>query len=274
MGVLIKTAALTLPNEMIVFLRNLFALVLLAPWLMRQRRVGGLRTKRLGNHLLRAASGLAAMYCFFYAIGHLHLAEAMMLNYSSPLFIPLIAWLWLGEQPSARIWPAVVLGFAGVGLILKPGFGLFSQAGLVGLMAGLLTALSMTNIRSMSDTEPASRIVFYFALLAAPFSALPMLWAWQPLSVPELGLMLATAVLATLGQLGLTHAYALAPAARIGSLVNSVVVFAALLGWALWDERPDGYSVLGILLVIGAGMLATSDKKTKPAPLPESPGSG
>jgi drug/metabolite transporter (DMT)-like permease len=261
MGAFIKTAALTLPNEIIVFLRNLFGLLILVLWL--RPRVGNLRTRRWRGHLLRAAFGLSAMYCFFYAIAHLPLAEAMLLNYSTPLFIPLIAWIWLGERPSRGVWAAVVLGFAGVSLILKPGFGLLSHTGLVGLLAGLLAALAMTNIRRISDTEPVTRIVLYFALLGTLVSALPLFWAWQTPSWRDLALMLGAGLFATLGQLWLTRAYSLAPAARVGSLVYSAVVFAALLGWVLWDERPDGYSALGILLVIVAGMLATREKKPK-----------
>jgi drug/metabolite transporter (DMT)-like permease len=256
MGAFIKTAAQSLPNETVVFLRNLFGLLILTLWLRPRPR--DLRTQRPGGHLLRAVFGLTAMYCFFYALARLHLATAMLLNYSTPLFIPLIAWAWLGERPAPAVWLAVVLGFAGVALILKPGFALLSWAGLAGLLAGLFAALAMTNIRRISATEPVSRIVLYFAGLGTLISALPMCWAWRTPSRLEAGLMLGAGLFATLGQLWLTRAYSLAPAARIGSLVYSAVVFAALLGWLLWDERPDLLSVLGMLLVAAAGMLATT----------------
>jgi drug/metabolite transporter (DMT)-like permease len=261
MGAFIKTAAQSLPNETLVFLRNLFGLLILTIWLRPRAR--DLRTQRLGGHLLRAAFGLTAMYCFFFAIARLQLATAMLLNYSTPLFIPLIAWAWLGERPSPSVWLAVALGFAGVTLILKPGLGLLSWAGLIGVLAGLFAALAMTNIRRMSDTEPVTRIVLYFAVFATLISALPMAWAWHMPSWRDAALMLCAGLFATLGQLWLTRAYSLAPAARVGALVYSAVVYAALLGWLLWDERPDALSALGMLLVAAAGMLATRDTKKK-----------
>lgn len=255
MGAFIKTASQSLANELVVFLRNACGLLILALWL--RPRVRDLYTPRVGGHLLRAVFGLSAMYCFFYAIARLPLAEAMLLNYSTPLFIPLIAWLWLGERPASGVWLAVLLGFGGVILILKPGAGLWSQPGLIGLAAGLLAALAMTNIRRLSETEPVSRIVFFFALFSTLLSALPAIRNWQTPTAPELAWMLGAGVFATLGQVWLTRAYSLASAARVGALIYSVVLFAALLGWLFWGERPDSWSVLGMALVIVAGVLAT-----------------
>jgi drug/metabolite transporter (DMT)-like permease len=165
----------------------------------------------------------------------------------------------------------VLVGFVGVLLILKPGSALFSPAGLVGLCSGVLAATAMTNIRYISDTEPATRIVFYFALCATGISAVPMGWAWQmPTGVAWL-LMMCAGLFATLGQLTLTHAYSLAPAARIGSLIYSTVVFAGLIDWWIWNDVPDAYSVAGALLVAGASVLATRREKPRRE---QSPGRG
>src|SRR5699024_6659808 len=161
---LIKVAASDLPNVMVVFLRTLFGLLALLPWLARRHRHISLRTRRIGSHLLRIGAGLSAMYCFFYAIAQLDLASAVLLNYSQPLFIPFIAWAWLDERPAARIFPAVAVGFVGVALILRPGLDWFESAGFIGLAAGLLAATAMTSIRRMADTEPALRIVFHFCV--------------------------------------------------------------------------------------------------------------
>src|SRR5207247_1436669 len=90
-------------------------------------------------HLARGLAGLGSMYCFFYALGHLPLADAVLLNYSLPLFMPFVENVWLGEQFPSRLWGAIGLGFAGIVLILKPGLGLFQPAAVVGLQprAGL-----------------------------------------------------------------------------------------------------------------------------------------
>ncbi|MBI2963320.1 MAG: DMT family transporter [Deltaproteobacteria bacterium] len=252
----IKLAAASVPNEMIVFFRSFVGLVALIPWLV-PGGLEGLRTDHPRQQVTRALAGLCAMYCFFYAIGHLPLGEATLLNYSSPLFIPFIARMWLGEPIPPGIGWAVGAGFVGITLILKPGLGFFSPAAIVGVCSGMLTATAMVSIRGLARHEPTTRIVFYFCAVCSAASALPLWWVWQTPSPAAVALLLVIGVFATYGQLLLTRAYALAPAARIGPVTYSSVVFAALLGWAFWGEVPDALSVLGAILVFAAGVLAT-----------------
>lgn len=254
MGALIKSVSASLPNEMVVFFRSAMGLLVLAPWLVH-RGPRYFATRKLGAHLVRALTGLAAMYCFFYALGRLPLAEAVLLNYSAPLFIPLAALLWAGEGFSRKLWWPIAIGFAGIVLILKPGLALFAPVALIGLAAGILSALAMAGIRRLASTEPALRIVFYFSITATLVSAVPLIWAWQT-PAPELWFkLIAIGVLATSAQLLMTRAYAHAPAAQVGPFSYSIVVFAGLLGWALWGELPDLLSLCGVLLVIAAGVL-------------------
>jgi drug/metabolite transporter (DMT)-like permease len=270
MGALIKSVATQLPNEMVVFFRSFIGLVALTPWLV-QRGPRHFATRRLGAHLVRALTGLAAMYCFFYAIGRLPLAEAVLLNYSAPLFIPFAALLWVGEGFERRLWWPIAIGFAGIALILKPGLALFTPAALIGLVSGILSALAMAGIRKLTATEPATRIVFYFSLTAALVSALPLAWAWQT-PAPGLWLQLvAIGVLATSAQLFMTRAYAHAPAAQVGPFMYATVVFAGLLGWLVWGELPDLLSLAGALLVAAAGILAIRLGGRELAPPPELP---
>lgn len=254
MSATIKFASAELPNAMVVFLRNAFGLLMLAPWLLRPG-LRGLATRRPLAHLLRAAIGLSAMYCFFYAIPRLNLANAVLLNYSQPLFIPFIAWLWVRERPPTRLFPAVVIGFVGVAFILKPDAGMVSFPGLVGLASGLLAATAMVAIRRMADTEPTTRIVFYFTVFGALISAVPAAVVWRTPSAAAWLAMLGAGAFATAGQLLLTRAYTLAPAAHVGSLIYAAVVFAATLGWLLWEEVPDALDAAGTLLVILAGTI-------------------
>lgn len=257
MSACIKAASASVSTEMIVFFRSATSLLVLLPWLLG-RGLGVLATRRPGAHLWRAAFGTCAMYCFFYAIAHLHLAEAILLTYSTPLFIPFIGWLWLREAPPPVIFVAIALGFAGILLIAKPGLGagMAPLATGLGVLSAVTAACAMVGIRRMSDTEPAPRIVFYFSALSTAVAAIPLLWAWQPPAPAVLGLLVAVGVLATVGQLSLTRAYALAPAARIGAIAYSSVVFGGLLGWALWREAPDAASLCGMALVIGCCLLA------------------
>lgn len=255
MGGLIKHLSGQVPNELVVFFRNLFGLAALMPWLWH-RGLGALRTRELRLHLLRGAVGLTAMYCYFYALGHMPLAEAVLLNYAAPLYIPFLASAWLGEGVPKILRLAVVVGFVGIALILKPSTGLFEPVAVVGLCAGFFTAGAFVTLRRLSASEPAARTVFYFAVFATLVSAVPLSWSWRTPS-PDAWLTLVLAgVCATGAQLLLTRSYAFAPAARIGPFSYATVVFAALLGWAAWGEVPDRYAFMGGGLVIAAGVLA------------------
>ncbi len=255
MGAAIKVVSVDLPNETIVFFRNLFGLLALAPLLLREGR-GNLRTVCFRLHVLRGISGLAAMYCFFYAIAHLHLAEAVLLSYTTPLFAPLIALAWLGEPIPRRLRMAVMVGFAGVIFVLKPGPLSFSSVALIGLASGLFAALALITVRRMSGTEPIVRIVFYFGLISTLVSAVPLVWSWTGVNPRQLGLLLAIGMMATAGQLCMTKAYALAPAARVGPFTYASVIFAAVYGWLFWRQLPDVLSFAGTLLVVSGGALA------------------
>ncbi|HYW92769.1 MAG TPA: DMT family transporter [Gammaproteobacteria bacterium] len=254
MGATIKVVSTDLPDTMVVFFRNLFGLLALVPWLVRVRP--GLGTRRLRLHVLRVVVGLSAMYCFFWAIPHLALSEAVLLNYSAPLFIPFIAYFWLGETVAPAVRVAIVLGFIGIMLVLKPTPGLFQPAGLVALLAGMLGATAMTSIRRLSATEPAARIVFYFSLLGTLLSAVPLLWTWRTPSGVDVLLLGLVGLLATIGQLLMTTGYSLAPAAQVGPFIYTSVVFAGIYGWFLWSETPGPVTIAGMVLVVLAGVLA------------------
>jgi drug/metabolite transporter (DMT)-like permease len=255
MGVGIRFVSVELPNEAIVFFRNLFGLVLLAPWLLRGG-VGGFATKVLHLHLLRGIAGVSAMYCFFYAIAHIPLADAMLLKLTSPLFIPLVALIWLGEQVTPRVWTAIAIGFVGVVLILRPGVETLSPVALIALLGGMFAAVAKVTVRRLARTEPPLRIVFYFALTAAAISGIPLSWAWQTPSLPAFAWLAAIALFATLGQLCLTTGLSLAPAARMGAYGYFAVIFGAAYGWLIWDEVPVWWTVGGTILIFIAGLLA------------------
>lgn len=255
MGVCVKMVTPDLPTEVVVFFRNFFAFVAILP-LLAHSGTAVLKTDNVRLHFMRSAAGLAAMYCLFYAIGQLHLAEAMLLNYTTPLFAPVLAYVWLREPVSPALRWALLIGFVGIALILNPSAELLRPAALIGLASGVLAAVALVTVRRMSDTEPALRIVFYFSGFGVLVTAIPLLWAWQTPSLQQLGWLGAAGVFALSGQLLITAGYSCAPVARVGPFTYSAVVFAAFYGWLLWGEFPLWTSVLGIVLVVGAGVLA------------------
>ena len=255
MGALIKLVAPDLGNVMVVFFRNAFGLAALLPWIW-QARGQGLRSRHLQLHLVRDGAGFAAMVCFFYAIPRLDLASAMLLNYSAPLFIPFIARIWLKEPLVPRILGAVLTGFAGLTMILKPHLGMTLPA-LVGLLSGVLAAVAVVGIRRMAGVEPAFRTVFYFSLFSTLASAAALPWGWRTPSAHAWPALVGIGILAAAAQMLLTMAYHRAPAAQAGIYTYLAVLFAGLYGWLIWDETPDALTFTGMALVIGAAIRTT-----------------
>lgn len=255
MGVFIRLASHTVSNEIVVFARNLAGLALLLPVMLTQGG-GGLRTTVFPRHLWRALTGLTAMYGFFYAIAKLPLSSAMIFTYSSPVFIPLVAWIFLKEPMTRRAWAAALVGFVGVALVCKPDQGLVNHFALIGLGSSILAATAFVTVRALGATEPATRVVFYFALISTIVSTVPLLWAGRAITLEEFGLLAAVGVLATMSQLCLTRAYALAPANRIGPVTYLAIVVAGIYAWSLWGEVPDGYAIAGTGLILMASLVS------------------
>lgn len=267
MGVGVRFLSTSLSNETLVFFRNLFGLLLLLPWIGRQG-LRGLGTKVLPLHLLRGLAGLAAMYCFFYALAHLPLSEAMLLKLTAPLFIPFLALSWLKEPISFQVGSGLLVGFAGVLLVLNPGWQPTDPAAMIALLGGFFAAIVQVDIRRLSSTEPGPRIVFYFAAIGTLASIFPLPWAWSTPSGPEYLALFAIAGFATLGQLFMTQGLAIAPAAPMGAFSYFSVIFAAIFGWLFWAEQPGISSLIGTGLVILAGVLVGRWRRG-PQPLPD-----
>lgn len=262
MGVLIRYASETADNATVVFFRNLTALCLLTPWFARSgwgSFIGNIQTNKLWMHTWRAIIGLAAMYGFFYAIAHMKLSNAMVFTYSSPVFIPLVAWLFLKERMTTRMWLAAGLGLIGVILVAKPDQGMFSMLSAVGLFASLCAAIAFVTVRALTDTEPATRIVFYFALFGTAISFIPVLYGWLThginVQLRELLLLVSAGTLATLSQIAMSQAYSYAPAGKIGPANYLAIFFAGIWGAILWQEYPDSFSIIGMAIIFIAILL-------------------
>ncbi|MDH0893988.1 MULTISPECIES: DMT family transporter [unclassified Pseudomonas] len=255
MGVGIREVSSGVNNESVVFFRNLVGVLFFLP-LVLLKGTGPLKTGRLKSHMWRTTYGLAAMYCFFYAIAHLPLADAMLFTYAAPVFTPLLAWWLLKEPLTRRMLVTTAIGLVGVLLVAKPSEALLDSQALIGLAASILAAFAFVSIREMSDTEPAFRIVFYFSLFSALISAVPLTWAWQPLSQHQLGLLLVIGLLATVSQIVMSKAYSLAPPGLIGPFAYLAIVFAGIVAWLRWGEMPDAASLVGAALIFASSLLS------------------
>ncbi len=266
-GMVIKHLNGVVSTEQTVFFRNAFALLLLLPWLWRNG-VQAVKTDCLHLHFLRSLLGVTAMTCMFYAWAHLPLAQSALLKQTMPLFVPIVAFFWMGERLSWRNFVAIGLGFVGVLLVLNPfqEAAVFNLAVALGLFGAIMGGSTKVSIRRMrSSEEPALRVVFYFALFASALSVIPAALAWLPLTGETLLWLFLLGVLATLAQWLLTAAYGHAPAGQLGAFTYASVIFAAVLGWWLWDESLSLLAIAGIGTIIAAGLLVMLGQARLPA---------
>ena len=261
MAASVKAIDESVAHSMVVFCRNAFGLLFLLPFLFKQGlSVGQLRTQCFSLHLLRAGTGLSAMYGYFYIIRHIPLAEATLVKMSAPFFLPLVAYVWLKDKLSLRTAISIIIGFIGVVIILKPGTEGFSFVALWGLLAAFLASIAKVTIRKMGPTEPAVRIVFYFAVFSTLISLGPAWFHWQEVDLTTWGLLALTGLLGTMGQITMTQAYRIAPPGKIGLYTYSTVVYASIFGWWLWEERLSIFTLAGSCFVFFAGVISFLDK--------------
>lgn len=263
MGVSVKYASALYGTGEIVFYRGLVGALLMLGW-ARWQRVG-LRTAVPGMHFWRSASGVSALMLWFFAIGSLPLATAVTLNYMSSVWMALFllggAVLMGASRVDGRLVATVMLGFAGVVLVLRPTLGQDQLwGGLTGLLSGMLSATAYLQVTALGRAgEPEPRIVFYFSLggtVAGLVVALSSggLHGHTPRG---LALLVATGVLATLAQLLMTRAYAIGRALTNASLQYLGIVWSFGFGVWLFGDAVSLTTLSGMALIVAAGVGAT-----------------
>lgn len=251
MAVAIRLASQSLHTFEVAFFRNFFGLVATLPLLYRHGPQL-LRTQHLPRYLVRCLIGVIGMFCGFWAIGHLPLAQAVSLSYSSPIFVVVAAALFLGERVHARRWTAVAVGFVGVLVITRPGSADFSPGMLVAVFSALMTGLVSIQIKQLSALEPADRIVFYTTLIWVPMSLLPALWVWRwPEGITWLWVV-AAGLLGTGGHMLWTRALKLGDVSALTPISFMQLPVVATAGWLLFGEHVDRYTVLGTLVILAS----------------------
>ncbi len=255
-GLVIKLISQDVPNQMIVFFRQLFALLFLLPVLLAGGKKPSLKTRSTPLHILRAFASLAAMYCLVYAIKYLPLVDALLLSYTRALFMPLIVFLWFGKRPPAHVWWGLLIGFAGVACVLKPSNQVFDIAALVGLASGLFGAVAFSAVRRLTKTEYPTKIMLYYMVISIPITAVPLATSWIWLSKMFWIGLIAIGLIGIIYQFVLTKAYEHAKGPQVASVLYSTVIFGAFFDWIVWKEALDGYAILGIGTIIAGSLIA------------------
>ena len=262
MGVAVKFASAHYGAAELVFYRSALGAVMIGAY--AQWRGIPMRTPVPAMHAWRSATGVSALALWFYAIEGLPLGTAMALNYMSSVWMALFLLggaVWLGAaRVDSRLIAAVLVGFAGVALVLRPTVqGDQAWFGLSGLSSGLLAAIAYLQITALGRAgEPDVRVVFYFSIGGGVLGALlASVTGWHPHHGEGVLLLLAIGTLATVAQTLMTRAYTIGSTLSNASLQYLGIVFASLFGVWLFDDQLGWPAVLGIALIIAAGLAAT-----------------
>ncbi|AYJ48358.1 DMT family transporter [Rhodococcus sp. P1Y] len=259
-GALAKQSGTYTSTGVILLFQNAIGLLFVVPIALRSG-TSSVKTSRIGLHVLRAAMGTACWYSLFFAITQIPFANATLLTYSAPLWMPLIAWAVSRQRIAGSTWIGAGVGFVGVVLVLGPqshGFGLGSSAALAG---ALFLAVAMMSVRWLGATEPTIRVLFYYFLLSTVISIPIAVVDWQPIPAAAWVWLTALGCVQLASQALIVVAYRYAPAEKIGPFIYTVIVFSALIDWVVWNHRPTLLAGLGMLLVIGGGLVAVRARR-------------
>jgi drug/metabolite transporter (DMT)-like permease len=263
MSICIKVAADHVPPGQIVFFRSFFAIPVILGWLWQMHHLhDGLKTGHPLGHAWRGLLGASAMGCSFTALGLLPLPEVTAIGYASPVLVTVFAAMFLGETVRAYRIGAVMLGLAGVLIVLAPRLSLLDEAtpwqtvgALTALMSAVFGALAQVTVRSLLQTETTACIVFYFSLSCSVLALLTVPYGWVWPTPFEAGLLVAAGILGGFGQIFLTESYRNAEVAVIAPFEYTSMLLALAAGYFLFAEVPTGAMLAGATLVVAAGLI-------------------
>ncbi len=252
-GVATKWVVADVPVYTIACLQYLFCLILLMPRMLKSRK-SLLKTDQLGVHLIRGLGGWLCFLCYYLAIEHIPLVEAALLRSASPLCVPFIILLLNARWIPRRFWGPILVGFVGVGMILRPESDGVSVWHVVGFLSAVFLAVSMVFTRKLAISEPPVRILFFYFLLSFLCGLPFMVVHWRPVPLSAWPFLVFIGVAIFLALVLYTRAYQLARASIVSPLSYLGVVFAGIWGWMIWGHIPDAIAVVGIALVIIGGL--------------------
>ncbi len=234
-----------------VFFRNLVSLVI-AFYLIKKSAVPIFGQKKSQLALFaRAGFGLAGVILNFYAITHLTLADSTMLGKLSPIFVTIMACLFLKEKIDKEQIIGIFITFGGALLVIKPEFSLSIIPSLAGLLSAASAGIAYTLLRYLKDKESPDTIVFYFSVVSVVGTLPFVLNDYIMPNSTQLMLLLATGLFASIGQFGITYAYKYSKATEVSIYNYSAIVFGIILGFIFFHEIPDMLSLLGGAIIIG-----------------------
>jgi drug/metabolite transporter (DMT)-like permease len=245
-------ASYSLPQ--FVFLRSIFGLLIFLLLAAPMGGLGQLVTRRWRWHLLRTLLASGAMFGFFYALSQIPLVDTLTLAFTAPLMVTALAALFLGEHVGWRRWSAVMVGFAGVLIVLRPGSGLLEPAAMGVIAAAFFYACLAITARKLADTESSYALSVYVVLGPLLISVFFLDGNWQTPSASAWGLFALAGLCSAGAWVGIVGGYRRASPALLAPLEYIALIGGASAGYLIWDEVPDRWVVVGGAVIIGSGL--------------------
>ena len=245
-----------IPTLQKCFFRNFFALLIAVSSLIRTKTPFRIGKGNLKYLVTRSVAGGLGMLGNFYAVDHMAISDASMLNKLSPFFAIVFSYFLLKEQANLFEWLSVVVAFIGALFVAKPSFGMEMIPAAAGIIGGLGAGLAYTNVRALGKRgENSMIIVAFFSGFTTIALLIPLLFQYQPMTPQQWMFMVLTGAAAAGGQIFITKAYAKAPAKEISVYDFSIVIFAAIFGFLFLGQLPDVWSIIGYIIIIGTAVV-------------------
>jgi drug/metabolite transporter (DMT)-like permease len=243
------------PSAQVAALRGLVALPVVFAWAMYAGGAGQLLRIRWPLHLVRGVLSVFMMISFTFALKELSLAKAYALFFVAPLLIAVMSIFMLGERVRAPQWGAVLVGFLGVLIVLKPGTVGFGWAGTLAVLGtALCYALSSVLVKIIGRTDSTQSMIFWMTCMLAIGSTLVALPGWKPIAQEHWPILGGIAVTGAIGQWGITEAFKRAPAASVAPLEYSGLAWVIMIDVLVWSALPEWRTVAGAAVIIGSGV--------------------
>jgi drug/metabolite transporter (DMT)-like permease len=253
---MIKHISETLPSLEIVFFRNFFGLIALAPWFWRNG-IEGLRTKRIALLAVRATTGLISTTAWFMALAVIPLADATALTFTAPLFATVGAVFFLSEVVHLRRWAATLIGFTGAMIVLRPGLQDFEPANFYAVLAAASLAVGGIVIKKLTTTESPTKCVAWAHLLMTPVSLVPALFVWQwPDATSWLWLICLGAATA-IAHVSMARAIGMGDLTAVLPYDFTRLPFAAIVGFFAFNQIPDIWTWTGAGIIFISSIYIT-----------------
>ncbi|HSX12648.1 MAG TPA: DMT family transporter [Rhabdochlamydiaceae bacterium] len=247
------SAASSVP--MVLLFQNLISLLFMLPFMLKEGKSGFISSK-FDVILVRGIAGYSSFVFAFLAVEYTSLVNTVLLSNASPLFIPLIIWVWRKIHLGYKLWIGILIGFVGVGFILKPDLHLLTNLGAIfGLISALSFAISMICMRRLIKTEPVHTILFYHFLIGTLLSVPFAIYTWKFPSCTLLLELILIGILSFIGQYFILSAFRFGKPSVLSPFTYSSVVYAAILQWWIFKTVPDWLSIIGIILVCTGSIL-------------------